>query len=160
MHASSFSARTFAMLVLVAITTVPASVLLAGELEEREERAVGPSSSAAESRLLEDFGASVGEMHSFYLGPRPELPIRDKDGKILPASCGPHINLTSDEIPAKKVRQLLSLLNQIVPNRRRSHVALYLKSSMHDRKNVVAEIRRSIPQVVVFDESQLPFMFR
>ncbi|TWT86359.1 hypothetical protein Pla100_61080 [Neorhodopirellula pilleata] len=103
-----------------------------------------------------EYNVSVADARRTYVGSRsrPELPVLALDGSVSRASCNPHVSLTELKLDPSKFRELIPILNDLIPGEYSSHVAIYVHSTASGREVILREASVSLPHCVVFDESQ------
>ena len=99
-------------------------------------------------------GASETVVHPFWIGEKPKLPIRDKNGDVHPGSCNPSFEFSSKEIDKAKLKKLVPHFKNVLPYGHSSHVGVYLPTRIFKDKGFVKDLQKQLPNCKIYEHSR------
>ena len=99
-------------------------------------------------------GASETMCHPFYIGEKPKLPIRDKNGGIHPASCNPSFEFTSVKLKKTDLKALLPEFKKLIPFGHASHVGVYLPRRFMLDRDFIDGLQKQLPKCKIYPISR------
>ena len=99
-------------------------------------------------------GASETVDHPLWIGEKPTLPIRDKNGNIHPGSCNPSFRFNANRIDKAKLTALLPHFKNILPYGHASHVDIYLPKHLFKHKEFIDDLQKQPPNCKIYEHSR------
>ena len=99
-------------------------------------------------------GASKTTSHPFYIGEKPKLPIRDKNGGIHPASCNPCFQFGFQKLTKTDLQALLPEFKKLRPSGHASHVGVYLPNRFIIDRDFLGGLQKQLPKCKIYPISR------